>query len=219
MVALAKADPGEQALHEPRPFRQELERLDDPPVEQPEIARMGRDGHIGQTTHRTIEQVRRAALRQGVAAPVVSYRDDVIVPFPPLRDEFVESDSGGSCRSASRGSPHRRLRVRARGERGFLTKLRLKSTTLMRGSARCASLQLGQRLVVAAVVDADDLVIGGGPLDDRQDALKEASSAASSFNTGTIRLSENDPPLGSSPHGQRLPHFAPSQRSSQAHFR
>ena len=153
----AIADPREQAFHEAPPLGQRAQRVDDLAVHQPEIADVF--GHLDfgeMVVHAIVERGGRA-LHQRVAPAVGALRGDDLGAGEPAFDHRgdqcgrvlqvgVDQDHGGAGGFVDAG-----------GERGFLAEAPGEIDDAHAWVAGGDVDQPAERVVAAAVVDADDL--------------------------------------------------------------
>ena len=71
-----KADPGEEALHEPVPLPQRAERIERAAAHQPEVAGIGRQADLADIAHQPVEGGGRLPLHPRLARADPAARED-----------------------------------------------------------------------------------------------------------------------------------------------
>ena len=99
--ALGEPDPHGHAAQEARALGHRQERVQRPPVEQPEIARVGLEVDLGELVEEPVEPGRRRQLEGRLALALARVRRRPRLSPRATRSSIVSISSGGSCRSAS----------------------------------------------------------------------------------------------------------------------
>ncbi|ERJ33212.1 hypothetical protein L810_4649 [Burkholderia sp. AU4i] len=170
----AIADPCEQAFHETPPLGQRAQRVDDLAVHQPEIADVLGHLDFGEAVVHAVVERGGHALHQRIAHAVGALRGDDLGTGEPAFDH--RGDQGGRILQVGIDQDHGGAGgfVDAGGERGFLAEA---PGEIDDAHARVAGRDVDQpvqRVVAAAVVDADDLETDRiDRFEDRQRCRKE----------------------------------------------
>src|SRR5207244_5088507 len=95
-AGLAEPDPREEAAHVAVVLAHEAELVERAPVDEPEVADVGRDLHVAQPAQDAVEEPDRRAAEERLDAPVLADRVD---------DRGALAPAGAQVRRAPRGGP------------------------------------------------------------------------------------------------------------------
>ncbi|CCC97173.1 protein of unknown function [Azospirillum baldaniorum] len=172
-AGLTEADPGEDALHEARAFGHAVDDVDHPAVHQPEVADLARQLDLRQVVEDPVEGAGERPVLQALPHPRVAHGDDHVVALAPFGEELRQQ-----LRRVLQVGVHRHHGVAGgvaqAGRQGqFLAEVARQVDHLDPRVGVVDVQQAVERVVAAAVVDADHLPLGVQPVEHGHQPLEQ----------------------------------------------